>query len=82
MSILMLSILLCIVFYQKNSMDHDRPIYLASMQLNNVENNYLIIERKALEMIYLVLKYQHYLLGYKFTFHIDYDALKYMNNKS
>ena len=32
-------------------------------------------------MVYSVQKYRHYLLGYKFTFHIDHDALKYMVNK-
>ena len=32
-------------------------------------------------MVYFVQKYRHYLLGYKFTFHIDHDALKYMVNK-
>ena len=32
-------------------------------------------------MVYSVKKYRHYLLGYKFTFHVDHDALKYMINK-
>jgi len=32
-------------------------------------------------MIFSVLKFHHYLLGYKFTFHVDHDALKYMINK-
>ena len=32
-------------------------------------------------MVYSVQKYRHYLLGYKFTFLIDHDVLKYMVNK-
>ena len=32
-------------------------------------------------MAYSIKKYHHYLLGYRFTFHIDHDALKYMINK-
>ena len=32
-------------------------------------------------MVYSIQKYRHYPLGYKFTFHIDHDALKYMVNK-
>ena len=32
-------------------------------------------------MVYFVKKYEHYLLGYKFTFHVDHDALQYMINK-
>jgi hypothetical protein len=32
-------------------------------------------------MVYSVQKYRHYLLRYKFTFHVDHDALKYMVNK-
>ena len=40
-----------------------------------------IIEREGLGMVFSVQKYRHYLLGYKFTFHIDHDSLKYMVNK-
>lgn len=32
-------------------------------------------------MIFSVQKFGHYLLGYKFIFHLDHDALKYMINK-
>ena len=32
-------------------------------------------------MSYFVQKYWHYLLGYKFTLHVDHDALKYVINK-
>ena len=50
------------------------------MQLNTTKNIYK--ERIVItNMIYLVKKFGHYLLGNTFTFHIDHDALKYMINK-
>jgi hypothetical protein len=69
------------VLSQKDSKGHDRPIYFASHQLSAAEKNYSVTEREGLGMVYLVQKYRHYLLGYKFTFHVDHDALKYMVNK-
>ena len=69
------------VLSQKNNEGHDRPIYFFSRQLSGAEKNYLITECEGLGMVYFVQKYRHYLLGYKFTFHIDHDALKYMVNK-
>ena len=56
-------------------------IYFSSQQLSATEKNYLVTEKEALGMVYYVQKYRHYLLGYKFTFHVDHDALKYMINK-
>ena len=69
------------VLSQKDEKGHDRPIYFASRQLSIAEKNYTITEREALGMIFLVQKYRHYLLSYKFVFHVDHDALKYMINK-
>ena len=69
------------VLSQKNSKGHDRRIYFSSHQLSVAEKNYSVTEREALGMVYSVKKYQHYLLDYKFTFYVDYDALKYMINK-
>ena len=69
------------VLSQKNDEGHDRPIYFSSRQLSGAEKNYSVTECKGLGMVYSVQKYRHYLLGYKFTFHIDHVALKYMVNK-
>jgi hypothetical protein len=69
------------VLSQKDIKGHDRPIYFASRQLRAAEKNYLVTEREGLGMVYSVQKYRHYLLGYKFRFHVDHDALKYMVNK-
>ena len=35
-------------------------------------------EREALGMIYSINKFHHYLLGKKFTFHVDHAALLYL----
>jgi hypothetical protein len=69
------------VLSQKDIKGHDRPIYFASRQLRAAEKNYLVTEREGLGMVYSVQKYRHYLLGYKFRFHVDHDSLKYMVNK-
>ena len=69
------------ILSQKNDEGHDRPIYFSSRQLSVAEKNYSVTEREGLGMVYSVQKYRHYLLGYKFTSHIDHDALKYMVNK-
>jgi hypothetical protein len=69
------------VLSQKDNKGKDKPIYFTSRQLSATERNYSVTEREALGMVYSVQKYCHYLLGYKFTFHIDHDALKYMINK-
>lgn len=56
-------------------------MYDASRMLSNVEKNYSTIEREALGMIYYVNKFCHYLLGNKFVFHVDHQALVYLVNK-
>ena len=56
-------------------------MYYASQRLLATEKNYSIIEREALRMIYSVTKFQYYLLGQKFTFHVDHLALIYFVTK-
>ena len=69
------------VLSQKDENGHDHPIYFASRQLVQAERNYTVTEREALGMIFSVQKFRHYLLGNKFVFHVNHDALKYMINK-
>jgi hypothetical protein len=45
--------------------------------MTSVENNYTIIEKEALVMIYVVKKFRHYLLGNNFIFYVDHRALLY-----
>ena len=58
-----------------------QPVYYASRRLSSAEKNYSTTEREALGMIYNITKLQHYLLGRRFTFHVDYSALLYLVNK-
>ena len=55
-----------------------RPVYYASRKLSKAERNYSMTEREALGMVYSVTKYRHYLLGRKFSFHVDHSALLYL----
>jgi hypothetical protein len=54
---------------------------LVNYPVNNYRENYLVIKKEALGMIYVVQKYRHFLLGSIVIFHVEHDALKYMINK-
>ena len=75
------SIALGAVLAQPREMKVDHPIYFASHKLSNAENNYTTTEREALEMVYSLQKFCHYLLGGKFKFFTDHFVLKYLVNK-
>ena len=54
---------------------------LCKPKIMKVERNYSTREREALGMIYFVTKFRHYLLGNRFTFHVDHSTLLYLVNK-
>ena len=55
-----------------------RLVFYAGQKLSMAERNYSTTEREALGMIYSINKLRHYLLGRKFTFHVDHLALVYL----
>ena len=57
------------------------PVYYASWKLSTAERNYLTTEREALEMVYSINKFRHYLLGEKILFHVDHSGLLYLVSK-
>ena len=59
----------------------DYPIVYSSRKLNKVERNYSTTEREELGMVFVLQKYQNYLLDNPFIFYIDHQALKYLVNK-
>jgi hypothetical protein len=70
------------ILMQKYEKNWFRPVYYASRRLSKAEKNYSTTEREALRMIYSVTKFRHYLLGKRFTFHVDYSALVYLVSKA
>ena len=59
-----------------------RPVYYTSRKLSRAERNYSTTEREALGIVYSLTKYRHYLLGRKFSFHVDHSALLYLVSKA
>ena len=59
-----------------------RPIFYRSQRLSLAEHNYSTIERDVVGLVFNVTKFRHYLLGRRFTFHMDHAALLYFADKS
>lgn len=59
----------------------DHPVYYASRKLSTSEKNYTTREWEALEMVYYLQKFRHYLLGAPFKFFTDHSALRYLVKK-
>ena len=57
------------------------PIKFASRKFSIEENNYTTTKQEGLEMVYVLQKFKHYLLGSHFKMYIDHYALKYLVNK-
>jgi hypothetical protein len=58
--------------------DLDHPIALSSIKLSYSEKNYNTTEREGLDMVYVLHKFKHYLLGKHFKMFTDHSALKYL----
>jgi hypothetical protein len=56
----------------------DQLIAYTSESLNNIEQNYMTIEKETFIMVYALHKFRHYLLGNKFIFYVDHMALLYL----
>ena len=66
---------------QHNAPNWYRPVYYSNQKLSAAERNYSTRECEGLGMIYSINKFCHYLLGKKFTFHVDHAALLYLVSK-
>lgn len=77
----MLQILQLVMYQAKMMKHHVTTLYI--LQANNwwIQKLTTLLpkkKKKTMGMIYYVQKFQHYLLGYPFVFHVDHDALKYL----
>ena len=61
--------------------DKFHVIYYASRTLNNAQLNYATIEKEILAVIFVIDKFQSYLLGSKVVVYTDHATLKYLLNK-
>jgi hypothetical protein len=59
----------------------DHPIAFARRKLSDSKQNYNMIEREGLAMVYALQKFRHYLLRKHFQMFTDHSALKYLDNK-
>jgi hypothetical protein len=59
----------------------DQSIAFVRKKLSDSEQNYNMIEREGLAMVYALKKFRHYLLGKHFKMFTDHIALKYLVNK-
>lgn len=60
----------------------DHPIAFASHRLSKAKNNYSTTEHEGLAMVYVLQKYQHYLLRGHLKMYTYYSTLKYLVNKT
>jgi hypothetical protein len=70
-----------VMLSQNVTRKNDQPIVYACRLLNRAKQNYTIIERETLAMVFSLHKFRHYLLGNKFVFYVDHMALVYLVNK-
>ncbi|KAL3689424.1 hypothetical protein R1sor_015733 [Riccia sorocarpa] len=66
------------ILSQLDDKKREHPIHYVSRQLSKSEIKYSATERECLGMIFAVSKFRHYLLGKRFVFHVDHEALKYI----
>ena len=59
-------------------MQDQRPFAFFSHALNPNGRNKSVYERELMAILFMVQKWQHYLLGKKFIIHIDQKSLKFL----
>ena len=59
-----------------------RLVYYTIRKLSKTDRNFSTTEQEALGILYSITKYRHYLLGRKFSFHVDHSALIYLVSKA
>lgn len=70
------SIALGVVLAQPGEEEIDHPISFSSRNISTTKNNYTLIERERLLIVYYMKKYHHYSLGSNFKFYIDHFFFK------
>lgn len=69
------------ILTQASERELDHPIVFTNRKLSKVEKNYSMAKRKGLAMVYMLLKFRHYLLGRHFKMYTNCSTLNYLVNK-
>jgi hypothetical protein len=75
------SIALGEVLAQPGVGDIDHPVEFTRRNISTAERNYPTMKREGLDMVYVLQKFRHCLLGGHFNMFTDDSALKYLVNK-
>ena len=62
--------------------DKFRPIQCISRKLNNAEQNYSVLEKEALAIVWAIQKLSLYLYGARFIIQTDHKPLSFMNSSN
>ena len=62
--------------------DKFRPIQCISRKLNNAEQNYSVLEKEALAIVWAIQKLSLYLYGTRFIIQTDHKPLSFMNSSN
>ena len=66
------------VLFQKDSEDHEHPIYYFSQKLNAAQCNYTVTEKECLAAVSAIQKFRPYVEGLPFTVITDHASLKWL----
>ncbi|GLJ19357.1 hypothetical protein SUGI_0348760 [Cryptomeria japonica] len=59
----------------------EKEIYYIDKNLQGPELNYIVTEKEMLAVIYALIKFRHYIIGYPIFVHTDHTAIRYLMNK-
>jgi hypothetical protein len=56
-------------------------IYFVSKNMSPAKVNYMVTEKELLDVVHVINKFRHYIIGYQDFVHIDHSTIKLLMNK-